>query len=459
MIGPSRAVACAGLLALLAACPRPIPAHLALAPPADPGAPGAQGPIDTLDDALRAMVAEDALVRAVRFLPLETLEGLEHGAALAAFVDEVQVLERQQLDIVPALQRLTVAWPGTPVTAFARGYRLHKADTLLATFGASSHATALRGVGPLLSPLREDDNPDGLAINPLSFLSQGAEFTTASRAYGDRWVATGWLDGPTIPLGAVADALASNTFDQLRVTPIGQLILARAEARRGPTEAGFAMLERATALSLERAAADRDGEQGRYSDHRREVAEELGHAKPIAWLLEQARLQLTDAAGDDRAAGSALLAFEASRYGTSCRWDPCAGLDRVEAMLQAASWHPEVNRLARIWAVIAVKDALDGMDVGHDTVLFPHALVDLVDALVGTGAAPPPASIMSRRVADPVVWAELGASVGEDGVTSWNETQVAIGRHLASVTAEARALNSVPDLDALLMRIHRRAVP
>jgi hypothetical protein len=124
-------------------------------------------------------------------------------------------------------------------------------------------------------------------------------------------------------------------------------------------------------------------------------------------------------------------------------------------MRQAGSWHPDIDPLADIWRAAALKSAVDSMDVGHDTVAFPFALVDLTDALMGTGASPLTMDLTRRRYAEPKVWGWLTASLGSDEATTWEDARRAIGTHLQRVAQEAAA--GAAD-DAWLQRVAKRAV-
>ncbi|HHO52342.1 MAG TPA: hypothetical protein ENK18_16090 [Deltaproteobacteria bacterium] len=224
-------------------------------------------------------------------------------------------------------------------------------------------------------------------------------------------------------------------------------------------EAGYAALLRATQLALHRAAADRDREQAAWAELLTAESEALGGTDPISILLERARSQLTPAATDDRAAGAALLALSAQRWIEQCPSEPCAGIDRVETMAAAGRWHSSIAPLAATWQVVALKEALDTLEVGHDTALFPTAIVDLVDALLGTGGGPLDARILRKQRPDPGVWLSIARAVGTEGVVDWEGAREALGQHLLAETQRAEELVSDPELRLHLERIHRRAIP
>ena len=122
-------------------------------------------------------------------------------------------------------------------------------------------------------------------------------------------------------------------------------------------------------------------------------------------------------------------------------------------------WDPEVERLAALWQVIALKEAVDSMDVGHDTVIFPRAVLDLTDALLGTGAGPLDLSLLRKQSPDAQAWLEISRAVGTEGVTDWSETRAALGQHLRDQAQRASTLVDDPALADLLGRISSRAVP
>jgi hypothetical protein len=280
------------------------------------------------------------------------------------------------------------------------------------------------------------------------------------RDYADRWVLAGWLSAPAVDLEVVGSPMSAPMYDGLRETPMGKLVLARATGADVDTTAAWADLERATHLALSRVAADRDKEQAAFAALKKEVADDLGiEGDPEPLLLRRAAAGLTAGAVDDRAAGGALLALTALRWLDACEVEPCTGVDRVEVMHAAERYHPDVAALASQWQVIALKDALDTMDVAHDTVLFTEAMVDLVDALSGTGGGPLEARLLRNRRPDAQTWLILARAVGTEGVTEWEGARAAVGAHLENEVQRTTKQNSDAEVLALLERISRRALP
>jgi len=438
------------LLGLLA-CVRPVPDHLRLTP--DPAAE-----IDrTVTDARSAvalLARRDPLVRGPVAPTRESAAALTDAPWLLAWLEQTEALERTMADPDAALDVLERDWRGTPAVALARGQRLRLIETPRTPTADDRHEIDL---ARWLTPLRDDAADANLPRSPLDWLGPPERRAEDLRVTAERWVLTGWLDGPEIPVAALAPALASPLYDGLIQTPTGALLAARAAGANGDPAAGQADLWRATALALAQAAADRDGEQRAWSTQKRTAAEAIGDPDPIRAHLERARAVLTAAAGQPEAAGGALVAYAAQRLRNQCADAPCVALDRVATLDAAARWGGD--GAAEIWSVIALKEAIDRMDVGADTVAFPSAMVDLVDALAGTGAGPLEADLVRVRRGDATTWNHLAASLGADGVTDWPGARRAIGDHLARLAESAIAKNRDPTLTPLLERIRDRANP
>jgi hypothetical protein len=408
--------------------------------------------------AVALLARRDPLVRAP-YLPERAKVGqLADAPWLPVWMDATLALEQDKSDPDAGLESLESEWPGTPVVALTRGQRIRLVETALARSAVLDEPTETTLLG-WLTPLRQDEADQGLPRLPMDWLATPHELPTVVRQYGERWVLTGWMDGPAIPLDALEPALAGSMYDGLRQTPLGGLVEARATRKAGPVDAGWADLVRATGLALTRTAADRDSEQRAWSDQKKAAAAELGAEDPIGFLLGRAFGSLRDGAADDRAGGGALLAYGAMRWDNTCPDAPCVGLDRVQTIAASARWGAEVAALASIWRVIAVKDSLDHMDVAVETVAFPSAAIDLVDALLGTGSGPLEADLVRVRRGEPATWNALARSVGDDGVTDWSAARAALGRHLAAEVDAATKVCPDPSWLPLLERIGSRAQP
>ncbi len=443
---------------LLVGCAgRRIPDHLKLdAPSAEEAAPEQ---LATPADALSAILGTDPLGRKPQLVEPSRLPS--ESDALVAYMEAIVAVERGEGDVAVVFQQVEDAWRGTAAVALARGYRLRVAESRLANPEDIDDEATQRQALELLTPIRAVDEATTPPMPPLAWLSDQRDPRQDALDYGDRWVLGAWLDGPSIPLAAVASALGGPAFDRLRDDPLGRLIAARAAtspASSADPAPGMADLRRATLLAATRAAADRDKEQASWSDLRRETGEELGADDPVDFLLARALEELLPGSADDTAAGAARLAVEARRWSATCpEGERCAALDRVDGMAAAGRFSPDVAPLARAWQVIALKDALDTMDVGHDTVLYPRAAVLLVDALLGTGAGPLSATLVRTRRPDAGVWLELGRSVGADATTDWSNAKAALAAHLEREAAAAADQVDDAELKQVLERIVKRA--
>lgn len=442
---------------LLAGCIHPIPDHLRIRTSADQAA--AEVEITDLKSALSTMVNRDPLVRTPRLVDEVAVEALEGGMPVAAWIRTVRDLERGEGQVERSLQQLEDRYPATAVAALSRGYRFRLAENRVANANAEIDLQAQHEVVSLITPLRAGVFDDTLPLPPLAWMGDTERPTDAVRAFGERWVLTGWLHGPEIPVEVIASGLAAPMYDGLVKTPTGALLHARIEKRSANVQPALEQLERATLLALTRAAADRSSEQGAWADMREAASSELGLDDPVVGLLQRARDGLTAGAVDPRAAGGALLAIGAMRWEGNCGELTCAGVDRVETMRSAGRWSPEIERLSAVWRVVALKEALDTMDVGHATVMYPKAMTALVDALIGTGAGPLDLHLLRRRSPDPAVWLALGRSVGADGITDWTACRAALGDHLKRQAEQALALSLDPELATLVERISVRAIP
>lgn len=444
--------------ALLGGCVTKIPAHLRIEPSEGQSAEAVA--VTDLQTAITAMLRRDPLARSPMLLDVAAVNEVSGGPPVAAWIRTVRSLERGEGHAERSLQQLEDQHPSTPVVALSRGYRLRMAENRLSSTETGVDEEAQQDVVALLTPLQPSATDETLPRPALDWLAHPDRSLAESvRAYGDRWVLTGWLHGPHIPLAALAPSLAAPMYDGLVRSPTGALVQARIEGRSAAVEPALADLKRATVLALTRAAADRDREQAHWAELKRETAEELKVEDPVAALLQRSRDALTNGAADDRAAGGALLAIGALRWLDACGEIPCVGMDRVETMRVSGRWGPELASLSAVWQVIALKEALDTMEVGHATVLYPKAIVSLVDALVGTGAGPLEIQLLRRRSPDPAVWLALGRAVGTEGLTDWNGARAALGAHLKRKTEEAMELPQDPEVVALLERISSRAIP
>lgn len=432
------------------ACARPIPEHLRLEPSPDEAR---AEPITDLTSAVAAVLRRDPLARSP-YLPARiALEPVLGAEPLVAFSEAVGALEASNEGIGRAMQVVEERWEGTVAVPLSRGYRLRIAENILANGTTDPEQTQARLV-ELLTPLAAGAGDPALTRMPFAFLGPDASI----RAYGERWVLESWLAGPSIPLAPLGPLLGAPQYDSLRTSPVGALIIARITGAAADPAAPWADLERATRLALTAAAADRDAEQAAWAVEKSAAAAELG-GDPVETLLRRAAAGLTAAASRDRAAGGALLALAALRWEGACADAPCGGLDRVQGMRSAARWDPDVAALAACWQVLALKEALDSLEAGRATAMFPRGIADLADALIGTGAGAIEAPALRKARADAQVWLTVARAVGVDGETDWDGARVALGKHLARTASAAMDVAPTAELRDLLQRIVRRAAP
>ncbi len=449
------------VVALVAGCPRPVPEHLRLEPPPEASGQGA-APVVVSDaaSAVAAIVGSDPLVRSPSVPSLDVLTPIEGTAALVDYVLAVRELERGEGQVARNMQQVEDSHRGTEGVPLARGYRLRVTE---------NHLASANQVGPerdaqlltLLTPLTASG--DGASLNraPLDWLVGDLPAETAARSYAERWTLAGWLDAPQVRVEAAGKALEADMYDGLVASPMGALLASRARGDAGDAAViakGLDDLRTATRWALEEVAADRDKEQAAWAARKADAAAELGK-DPIDAMLVRARTALEPSGANDTAVGGALLAHAARRWRGTCTDTPCVGLDRVDAMGAAARWGDEVAPLARIWQVVALKDALDTMDVAHDTVMYPRGAVALVDAVVGTGGGPMEDQVLRKRSPDAGVWLVLARAVGVEGVTSWDGARAALGEHLQREANEAAVGLDDPEMASFLDRIAARAIP
>jgi hypothetical protein len=422
------------MLLLLAACARPLPAALAIESATDV----AEVPEPT-DPAARLawMVGSDPLARRPR------LPAGEVDAPLAAWRTLAQATTATAYDwgAVENAHRGTVAVP------LARGARLAALETSL-----GEPAVAMSWLLALPNPPATADQ----TRLPLDWLGGGPPEALLSIA--ERDVLLGWLDGPAVPVDAVARALAAPDYDRVATTPAGKLLLTRAAAPVDPTagSAGAAALEEATWLAAMGAAADHDAEQAAFRTLRTEAATRAGvTGDPTRALLGRAADLLLADAGTDASVGRALLAQAALRWEGGCPDTPCGGYDRVAAMGAAGRWDPTLEPLTATWSAIAAKDALDHLDAAYDEPSFPGALDNIAEVLLGTGGTLDQGVLRYARPGPPVQLA-LSRAAGGGDLTSRDDLFRTLKNRVAAL-ARAAAASAPARIREPLERIAKRA--
>ncbi|MCB9676538.1 MAG: hypothetical protein H6737_15585 [Alphaproteobacteria bacterium] len=446
-----RRVAPALFALALCGCPPKVPEHLRVVTQEDTKAAALE--FESRDAMLDALVGRDPLVRAPALPDAE--HARTHDEGIAAWIEEVKALEEGDGDPGPLMLQLAERFPESEVVALSRGYRLRRAENRVGNLTGSDEGELGADLARLLTPLRDGGVMEGMTRSPLPFL--GTDAAKGMRVYGERWVLSAWLVSPKLHTAPVTQALAAPQYDGLSSSPTGR-ILANRDKRADVPQPALDDLRRATLLSLTRAAADRDKEQAAWAELKHAAREELGVKEPEQALLQRAFDGLSASTGADAAAAGAWIAATGLRWLDACPDAPCVGYDRTAVFSDATRWGPEVSGLAHAWRVIALKDALDTMEAGHDTVLFPTAILQLADALNGTGAGPIDMAIVRKARPDPAVWLGLARAVGADGATDWSTTRTALGSHLETVAKAAIEANPDNELTPLLERIAKRAV-
>ncbi len=436
------------VLLLLGACVK-IPSALML----EPTQTATSAPIVPTDEAttLAAMLNGDPLARRVRLPTVASFESVAWGAPYAAAATAIAEAERSASPDL--LLRLEADWNGTAAVALARGVAAGRIEEAFSRDRAAREVALM--LGPLAPAVTGASTDDATTLDWLGPVAQRRD--RALMLSADR-VLAGWLSGPSVPAGPVIAALDGQLYDGLRERPLARALVARS-APPQPSPAALEALERATNLALQRSAADRDREQAAWAKARDAASAEVGGVDPVkAWLDRAFDAALTQG-GDPTATGAALVADAARRWDASCHDIACLGLDRVGTLARGDAWGAEPGHFGDVWVVIALNDALKTMDVAQQSVLYPIALPNLIDAVVGSGGAPLPVDLLERRKPDEATWLAIGRSLGEPGATDWPGARHAIGQHLARIARAAAAEAPEGDRRTQLTSIADRAAP
>lgn len=442
------------LLAAIGCAPRAIPPHLQMEPPPAERAPTAAP--TTLEAAADQLVQTDPLLRRARPETPEHWAAVPQAGPLVAWA----ALAAGTTPPPKEWDRVEANFPGTLAVPLVRGAALAvlEAATAGGTLGPDAGVEVLPWLGPVVV--------DGAALpaaarGPLEWLGGAPEEARGRILHiAERRTLLGWLDGPDLPTAAAAAALRPGVYDRLRDSPTGALLLAHDAPRNDPAqgEAGRASLTRATTLALQAVAADRDIDQVRWRETRERLRDTLGD-DPIASSLADARVQLTADAGRPASAGLALVALTAERIHGTCPDRPCRGLDRVATLDAPARWSAEAEAPAAVWRVIAVKAALDSLEVTRDRVGVPSAWLALADALAGSTGGSVRHALLRTRAPDAATWLELSRLAGGVDATTWDQAQAALNAHLLRLVEAALAYELPPAQRDVLTRIRRRLLP
>ena len=405
------------LCVMSAHCARHIPDHLLTTPP-----PTSQIDISTAVHPLDALLRTDRWARYLLDDERTALWAQVPTEAQLAVSETLEDIEQRQADPAVALWRLERSWPATPLVPLTRAYRTRWADARWAMHVEGPDTATDPNVALLTNLTPGRPLPPGSAP-AWSWLSPSTPDRAQIQHYADLWTLRGWMQHPKLQIHHVARGLSEHGPEPLLSSDESQWILHRAASTdascaSGTTSAWDTTIE-ATSLALERAAADRDHEQAAWSDHRAQLQKRLQTSEdPIDVLLNMAWANLLDCAHRDREAGLALLVLEARRWNRGCTHG-CDGLDRMRGFETAGTWHPEVLPIAHSWRALAIKESIDTMDVGHDTVLFPVALYGLINVVAGLRGEPVSASLLQLRTGEELLWNQLGGHLGHTDATDW----------------------------------------
>ncbi len=443
------------LLCLVGACgPRTIPPHLRVESPSGAATDARSGPVTSAEGAATWLVGTDPLVRRPDPGTLDTWLLLPEREPIEAWAR----LARQPHAPAKTWTALESAHPGTLAVPLSRGAGLAALEAAVAVSAPTGETR--RSLLAWLGPVVVDGAPlPSAARGPLDWLEPDpAEAPAAVLRWSERSVLLGWLDAPQLPLKTAAAALKPGVYDRLIDSPTGTLLRARAAGATQPGAAARAQdkLAEATTLALQQVTADRNADQEQWRQTRDRLADNLG-PDPVASLLTQARTTAAAAASEDAAVATALLSHAAERIHGTCPDAPCGGLDRVATLHVAERWDSTQAHTAAVWRVIALKAALDRLEVTRERVGVPGAWGDLSDALLGTGGGSVPQHLLRTRTPTAATWLALSRAAGETDATTWEDCLAALEARLGSLVDDALAQpGGTPETRTLLERTRRR---
>ncbi|MBO85521.1 MAG: hypothetical protein CL927_09190 [Deltaproteobacteria bacterium] len=421
-----------GLTVPAGCAPKPVPEHLRVAP-----SPTAVVDIhrpQSLTAAIGQLVDIDPLVR--RPDPRST-----EWWKVASDTEPIQAWLSAQspLGIRPAaLDALEVAWPGTVAVPLARGGRLAKLETTLPTAPPSEAGD--RSLVVWMGSLTVSPTPGPSDVRPpLDWLAPERGPARQGLVHiAERSVMLGWLSGPNIPLQPVADAMVEGRYDRLRDRPEGTLILQRAAGSSHPEKRQEALdaLQLATTLAWTRAAADGVVEQQKAQALARSIAREIAHpsdSDPLPSLLSRAREGFSADASSPASTGLALVTIAAERLVGTCPDAPCADLGRIATLRQAEVWDPEVIPYARLWRLIAAKDALDQVTASVENKRPIYALPLIADLMVGENGERVPLSLLLQRSLSPEAVLTITRGLDAPDGTQPAEAVAALEQHIETL--------------------------
>jgi hypothetical protein len=441
------------LITLLACIDRTIPGHLLAAPKV--AQQQHQPPVSA--DALTGWhVGTDPLARSVRAMP--QTDATKEVQTYLSFFDARKTIEQDGADAGMLMQIVEERGRGTAVVPFARGYRLRSVETTLSHQSPFHHSQQReKTLATLATPLRPSPSAlaDVLVTDMRSSQSTNADGKSLLNIM-ETWVLLGWLDGPSISLADIARLLEQPQYGRFDDNIAVKLIRSRANNNQALPVLGEDSLRRATLLELTRAAADLDSEIADWAEEQNKERAALGGSDPIHHYLTEALDQLSGSAGDDPAMANALVAIAALQWTGSANQHRYSTLHKIDP-LSSAKHFDAANPLIDIWRTIALKEAIDTMDVGRNTSLFDEAVLNLIGVLISTGEGPFHVSVLAHNTPSSELWLEIGRGIGAESTADWERLRRDLGYHLRTLAKRARAGTSDPAFTKLLLRIENRA--
>jgi hypothetical protein len=405
-------------LILTLACAKETPPHLRVD---DPHAHLSSGPVT-----LETLVGFDPLMRRPNPRRQGDWDQLDEASAI-----EVWARTARQAESIPAdWATVEAATRGTIGVPLARGARLAGIEVTRGEWDEDLQQRIAAWLG--LSGV-EARPATSTPAEPLAWLSghDAQDKMEAARHSATRMVMEGWFDGPKIDLKPAASALASDAQTLLADSPYGRLILARAGGLRDPDAAktGVQFFWEATGHALEWVAAESDADQA-IIQQKRAAFRAQRSSTPSAWNLARARQVLPLNAASDASTGLALVTIAAERLEDSCPDSPCHGLDRVASLTRAGRWHPDAAAGAAVWHVIALKRALETLEVSLDKPSLYRRLPQIADALAGTQEGTIELAFLRHRTATPGMMLTISRMAGGQPTSDAAQAIDAVGVRL-----------------------------
>ena len=441
------------LITLLACIDRTIPDHLLAAPKIA----HTQEEVPPSGDAHIAWyLGPDPLARAVREMAQPT--NVSEHQTYAPFFEARKTVEQQGADAGMLMQIVEERGRGTANVPFSRGYRLKAVETSL-SHQIQQHESQQHNLllATLSTPLRPRPSPLNQTLAEQTTTLKSTDTSQGTLlSMMENWVLLGWLDGPNISLHNLGELLQQPQYGRFADHPTAKLIQSRAANHNALPIRGEDSLRHATLLELTRAAADNDSEIAAWAEKQRVERTKIGGIDPIHYYLTDALKNLTESAGDDSAMANALVAMAGLEWTGFADQHRFHALHRVD-VLSAAKRFDTTNPMVNIWRTIALKEAIDTLDVGRNTSLFEDAVLNLIGVLISTGAGPFHVSVLTHETPSPELWLEIGRGMGAESTTDWERLRRDLGYLLRSQAKRARENISDPAFTKLLLKIESRA--